>query len=96
MNSIAFIDTEIDPRSLKILDIGGVRADGCTFHKASVRDFMRFLNGTRYICGHNVINHDIKYINREHFFSHHFYSPQNPTMHFLKMINFRQRMLITP
>lgn len=65
MNSIAFIDTEIEPRTLKILDIGGIRADGCTFHKASIPDFIQFLNGTKFICGHNVINHDIKYISRE-------------------------------
>lgn len=64
MNSIAFIDTEIEPRSLKILDIGSVRADGSTFHKASVPDFIHFLNGTRFVCGHNIINHDIKYIGR--------------------------------
>lgn len=65
MNSIAFIDTEVDPRTLKILDIGGIRADGCIFHKASTPDFIQFLNGTRFICGHNVIHHDIKYIGRE-------------------------------
>jgi hypothetical protein len=31
MNSIAFIDTEIEPRSRKILDIGGVKDDGNRF-----------------------------------------------------------------
>lgn len=30
---IAFIDTEIEPKSRQILDIGGVRSDGCEFHK---------------------------------------------------------------
>ncbi|WP_207534889.1 RecQ family ATP-dependent DNA helicase [Desertivirga arenae] len=64
MNSIAFIDTEIDPKTFKILDIGGLKADGSTFHKASVPDFIQFLNGTMYVCGHNIINHDIKYIGR--------------------------------
>ncbi|WP_207420230.1 RecQ family ATP-dependent DNA helicase [Desertivirga brevis] len=63
-NSIAFIDTEIDPKTSKILDIGGLRADGGTFHKASVPEFIQFLNGTRYVCGHNIIKHDIKYIGR--------------------------------
>ena len=64
MNSIAFIDTEIDPRSFKILDIGSVRSDGSTFHKASVPEFIQFLVGTGFVCGHNVLNHDIKYIGR--------------------------------
>ncbi|WP_207425076.1 RecQ family ATP-dependent DNA helicase [Pedobacter sp. SYSU D00535] len=62
MNSIAFIDTEIEPRTSKILDIGSVKADGSSFHKPSVAAFTQFLNGTRFICGHNLFNHDIKYI----------------------------------
>ncbi|NTU52643.1 MAG: RecQ family ATP-dependent DNA helicase [Chlorobiaceae bacterium] len=62
MNSIAFIDTEIHPKSRKILDIGSVKSDGSIFHKASVGDFIRFLNGMQFICGHNVFNHDIQYI----------------------------------
>lgn len=64
MSSIAFIDTEIDPGSRRILDIGGVRSDGSVFHKASVADFIHFLNGTRFICGHNIFNHDLKYIGK--------------------------------
>lgn len=62
MKSIAFIDTEIDPKSQKILDIGSVKDDGCIFHNASATDFIKFLNGTQYICGHNIFKHDIKYI----------------------------------
>lgn len=64
MNSIAFIDTEIEPKSRKILDIGSVKGDGSTFHKTSVAEFILFLNGTQFICGHNIFNHDIKYIGK--------------------------------
>lgn len=64
MHSIAFIDTEIDPKSKNILDIGSVRQDGSSFHKSSVAEFIQFLNGTQFICGHNIINHDIKYIGK--------------------------------
>ncbi len=64
MNSIAFIDTEIEPNSRKILDIGSIRSDGSSFHKSSVSEFIRFLNGTQFICGHNIFNHDIKYIGK--------------------------------
>ncbi len=64
MKSIAFIDTEIEPKSRKILDIGSVKGDGSSFHKTSVADFIQFLNGTRFICGHNIFNHDIKYIGK--------------------------------
>jgi hypothetical protein len=62
MNSIAFIDTEIDPRSRKILDIGCIREDGSSFHASSVAGFTQFLKGSQFICGHNIIKHDLKYI----------------------------------
>lgn len=64
MNSIAFIDTEVEPTSLKILDIGSIKGDGSSFHKTSVAEFIQFLNGTQFICGHNIFNHDIKYIGK--------------------------------
>ncbi|MDD3962349.1 MAG: RecQ family ATP-dependent DNA helicase [Bacteroidales bacterium] len=64
MNSIAFIDTEIEPKSLKILDIGSVKSDGSLFHNTSVTEFIRFLNGTKYICGHNIFAHDLKFISK--------------------------------
>lgn len=64
MNSIAFVDTEIEPKSRKILDIGSVKGDGSSFHKTSVAEFIQFLNGTQFICGHNIFNHDIKYIGK--------------------------------
>lgn len=62
MNSIAFIDIEVDPGSGKVLDIGGVKPDGSLFHKSSMVEFTHFLNGIQFICGHNIIHHDIKYI----------------------------------
>ncbi len=62
MNSIAFIDTEIEPKSQKILDMGGIKGDGNIFHSNSIADFIIFLKGTQFVCGHNILNHDIKYI----------------------------------
>lgn len=62
--SIAFTDTEIEPKSGKILDIGCVRDNGTSFHKTSVADFIQFLQGTQFVCGHNILNHDIKYIGK--------------------------------
>jgi len=62
MTPITFIDTEIDPTSKKILDIGAVRSDGAYCHSASVTEFVSFLRGTEWICGHNILNHDLKYI----------------------------------
>ncbi|NUO07370.1 MAG: RecQ family ATP-dependent DNA helicase [Candidatus Brocadia sp.] len=64
MNSIAFIDTEIEPKSRRILDIGGINDHGNSFHSNSVSGFIAFLKDTKFICGHNIINHDLKYIQK--------------------------------
>ncbi|MDF1561102.1 MAG: RecQ family ATP-dependent DNA helicase [Bacteroidales bacterium] len=64
MIPVAFVDTEIDPKSLKIIDIGSIRGDGGTFHKGSVTEFISFLAGTKFVCGHNILKHDIKYIGK--------------------------------
>ncbi len=64
MTSIAFIDTEIDPATGKILDLGSVKDDESSFHRPSVAEFIQFLQGIQFICGHNIFNHDIKYIGK--------------------------------
>lgn len=62
MSSIVFIDTEIEPNSHRILDIGGQKSDGATYHGTLTNEFIQFLEGTEFICGHNILSHDIKYI----------------------------------
>lgn len=62
MRSIAFIDTEVDVQSKRIIDMGAIREDGATFHKASLPAFNEFINGVQFLCGHNIINHDLKYL----------------------------------
>ncbi len=65
MKPITFFDTEIDPKSKKILDIGGVKSDGNIFHSNSLKEFADFLDNTEFICGHNIIRHDLKYIQKD-------------------------------
>ncbi len=62
MNSIVFIDTEIEPNNGKVLDIGAIKGNGDPFHSNSITQFIEFLKGSEYICGHNIFNHDLKYI----------------------------------
>ena len=62
METIAFIDIETDYHSGRIRDIGGIKTDESSFHSGSVSDLIHFLQGSRYICGHNIFNHDLKYI----------------------------------
>lgn len=64
MHPITFIDTEIDPRSRRILDIGSIKEDGSVFHQASVAEFVRFVRGAAFVGGHNVLQHDVKYIGK--------------------------------
>lgn len=64
MKSIAFIDTEIEPKTRNILDIGSVKENDVSFHSSSIVEFKQFLLGTEFVCGHNILNHDIKYIGK--------------------------------
>ena len=64
MRNIAFIDTEVDVKSKKILDIGGITDKGLQFHSNSTAELLDFINRTYYVCGHNIINHDLPYIEK--------------------------------
>lgn len=64
MSTISFVDTEIEPKSRRILDIGGIQDNGNFFHSNSLTDFIAFLKGTQFVCGHNILNHDLKYIQK--------------------------------
>ncbi|MCM1510126.1 MAG: RecQ family ATP-dependent DNA helicase [Clostridium sp.] len=58
----AIIDIEVGVKDRKIHDIGALRHDGAIFHKASQNELLEFLTGIDYICGHNIIHHDAKYL----------------------------------
>lgn len=62
MNSITFIDTEIDPNSHRITDFGAVKTNGTPFHGTSQADFLRFIEGSLFLCGHNIFRHDLQYL----------------------------------
>lgn len=58
---IAFIDTEVDPQTKRVGDYGAVREDSAVLHSHSKADFDAFVSKCDTICGHNIINHDLKY-----------------------------------
>ncbi len=60
--SITFLDLEVDPKRLKVLDYGAIKSDGSKFHSTNAREFKAFINGSTYICGHNLIAHDQRFI----------------------------------
>jgi len=58
---IAYIDTEVNPQTKKVADYGAVREDGAVLHSHSKADFDAFVSRCDTVCGHNIINHDLKY-----------------------------------
>lgn len=58
----AIVDIETGLKDHKIHDIGAIRHDGATFHKTSKEELLKFLHNIEYICGHNIIHHDAKYL----------------------------------
>ena len=64
MSNIVFIDTEVDVKSKKILDFGGTTDNELRVHSNSVSDLINFISQKEYICGHNIIKHDLPFIER--------------------------------
>lgn len=58
----AIIDIEVGRKGNTIHDIGALKYDGSIFHKASKAELFDFLNDIDYVCGHNIIHHDAKYL----------------------------------
>lgn len=58
---IVFIDTEVNPLTKKVADYGAVREDGAVLHSSSKADFDAFVSKCDTVCGHNILNHDLKY-----------------------------------
>jgi len=64
MTSIAFFDIELNATGKLLLDIGCVLSDGAGFHKNQPEEFVQFIGQCSFICGHNIIAHDLAYLQR--------------------------------
>lgn len=58
----AFVDVEVGIKSRKISDIGALRHDGAVFHTNSRDGLMHFVNKVDYLCGHNIIHYDMRFL----------------------------------
>lgn len=58
----AFVDVEVGLKDKRIHDIGILRWDGAKYHSADKRAAISFLGDVDFVCGHNVIHHDMKYL----------------------------------
>ena len=59
--NIVFFDTEVEPDSGKIIDMGAVYLDFAKLHSSVPGEMICFLKGNEFICGHNILKHDAKY-----------------------------------
>ncbi len=64
MSLIAFLDLEINPEKEKILAIGCIRSDEAVFNKNDLNGFVEFIKNADYLCGHNILSHDLVYLQK--------------------------------
>ena len=62
LSGISFIDIEVGVHDKKAHDFGAIKESGETLHVASKQEFANFIAGAEYLCGHNIIHHDLKYL----------------------------------
>src|SRR6202000_493069 len=62
MESIAFFDLEVGLENGRIQDIGCIRSDEVILHRNSVPEFISFVRESRFLCGHNIVEHDLKFL----------------------------------
>lgn len=61
-SNYAMVDVEVGLKDHKIHDIGALKHDDTTFHQTSKEELFVFLKDIDYVCGHNIIHHDAKYL----------------------------------
>ena len=66
---IIFIDTEVSVNSQTVKDFGAVREDEAILHTQSAHEFYAFLSGCDTLCGHNILGHDLRYLNLQGHYS---------------------------
>lgn len=59
---IAYIDVEVGVQDGKIRDFGAFREPNRELHTASAREFARFIADAGFLCGHNIVCHDLKHL----------------------------------
>ncbi len=59
MSLVAFFDIETNTRNNELLDIGCILSDEKEFHRNHAYDFNTFIEQSQFICGHNILQHDL-------------------------------------
>lgn len=61
---LGFIDTEVNVKSHKIIDIGCIKENGESLHSDSPDKLLKFIKRIDIFVGHNIVNHDIVYLKK--------------------------------
>ena len=64
-DGILFFDTEVTVEGKRLCDIGAISSGGEKFHSTSRAKFTALAGKYRFLCGHNIIAHDLKYIGQD-------------------------------
>lgn len=62
MKNITFFDLEIEQNTKKILDVGAFNKSKGTLHTSMPIKLEEFVSDSEYVCGHNIIHHDLEYL----------------------------------
>lgn len=65
LSGIAFIDLEVGLDDKKSHDFGALKESGEKFHSASRKAFVEFVAESEFLCGHNIIHHDLTFLTNE-------------------------------
>lgn len=58
----AFVDVEVGMKDHRVHDIGILRWDDAQYHAADRLEAIRFVRDVHFLCGHNLVHHDAKYL----------------------------------
>ena len=59
---IVYIDLEVSQQRKEAVDYAAVYDSDDSMHSGSISEFLRFVSRSKFICGHNLIAHDLKYV----------------------------------
>lgn len=62
MEEIVFIDSEITSEG-NVADLGATK-NNAQFHSTNKNEFSDFVKDADFVCGHNIIHHDLKYLGK--------------------------------
>ena len=62
LSGTVFIDTEVGIQDKHIHDFGAVNEANDELHSADKQKFARFIENAEFLCGHNIIHHDLNYL----------------------------------